>query len=169
MEGSYFNYGGFWRRTAAALIDQGILWCLYATVMIAGIVILSVGYGGYAFPWEHQAVMNAASRWMLAHQLLCITINATYFIYFHGAKGQTPGKMLLRLKVVQASGDEMTYGVAFLRWVGYLVSSVFLFVGYLWVAFDKRKQGWHDKIAATVVVSLPQGAEISLDIGNDII
>ncbi len=46
----------------------------------------------------------------------------------------------------------MTFGVAFLRWVGSLISGLFLWLGYLWIAIDGRKQGWHDKIAATLVV-----------------
>ena len=75
-----------------------------------------------------------------------------YFIWFHGSVGQTPGKMLLGLRVIQASGETMTFGVAFLRWVGTLVSSLFLSLGYLWIAFDGKKQGWHDKIAATLVI-----------------
>ncbi len=75
-----------------------------------------------------------------------------YFIWFHGSVGQTPGKMLLGLRVIQASGEKMTFGVAFLRWVGTLVSGLFLSLGYLWIAIDGKKQGWHDKIAATLVI-----------------
>jgi uncharacterized RDD family membrane protein YckC len=75
-----------------------------------------------------------------------------YFTWFHGAAGQTPGKMLLGLRVIQTSGVRMTFGVAFLRCVGYLISGLFFWLGFLWIAFDGRKQGWHDKIAATLVV-----------------
>jgi hypothetical protein len=74
-----------------------------------------------------------------------------YFTWFHGSVGQTPGKMMLGLRVFQASGVKMTFGVAFLRWVGSLISGLFLWLGYLWIAVDGRKQGWHDKIAATLV------------------
>ena len=76
----------------------------------------------------------------------------TYFTWFHGIAGRTPGKMLLGLRVIQASGDPMTPGIAFLRWVGYLISGPVFCLGFLWVAFDGRKQGWHDKIAATLVI-----------------
>ena len=76
----------------------------------------------------------------------------TYFTWFHGIGGRTPGKILLGLRVIQASGDPMTPGVAFLRWVGYLISGPVFCLGFLWVAFDGRKQGWHDKIAATLVI-----------------
>ena len=46
----------------------------------------------------------------------------------------------------------MTLSIAFLRWVGSLVSGIFLFLGFIWITVDSRKQGWHDKIAATLVV-----------------
>jgi hypothetical protein len=46
----------------------------------------------------------------------------------------------------------MTPGIAFLRCVGYLISGPVLCLGFLWIAFDGKKQGWHDKIAATLVI-----------------
>ena len=75
-----------------------------------------------------------------------------YFTLFHGFGGQTPGKKLLGLRVVQSSGKPMTPGLAFLRWVGYIISQIPLCLGFIWIAFDGRKQGWHDKIAATCVI-----------------
>ncbi len=75
-----------------------------------------------------------------------------YFTYFHGTTGRTPGKMLLGLQVLSADGTPISFGIAFLRAVGYLVSGALFNIGFIWVAFDKRKQGWHDKIAGTVVI-----------------
>jgi len=84
--------------------------------------------------------------------LFFLALTIGYFTYFHGATGRTPGKMILGLKVIGEDGTPLTFGVAFLRSVGYLISSVVLNLGFLWVAFDKKKQGWHDKIAGTVVI-----------------
>ena len=69
-------------------------------------------------------------------------------------KGATPGKMVVSARIVDATdrGGPMTKGQAVLRYAGYFVSLLPLGLGYLWVAFDRRKQGWHDKIAGTVVV-----------------
>ncbi|MCX7635475.1 MAG: RDD family protein [Syntrophales bacterium] len=170
MNTDRYCYGGFWRRLAAALIDQTILGFLYIFIMIAGMAAFQAGFGMDVSSWDPEVEkFGDVGKWWVAYQLLCGVVNAGYFIYFHGSWGQTPGKRLLGLKVIQTSGDAMTYGVAFLRWVGYIVSSVFLFMGYLWVAFDRRKQGWHDKIAATVVIRTDGGKEISLDKGQDII
>jgi len=60
--------------------------------------------------------------------------------------------MIFGLKVVQSTGEKMTLGVGFLRWVGYIISGMVFYLGFIWIAFDGKKQGWHDKIAGTVVV-----------------
>ena len=60
--------------------------------------------------------------------------------------------MLLGLQVVSTEGGNISYGVAFLRSVGYLVSSFVFCLGFIWIGFDSKKQGWHDKIAGTVVI-----------------
>ncbi|TAL09221.1 MAG: RDD family protein, partial [Chloroflexota bacterium] len=43
-------------------------------------------------------------------------------------------------------------GRSLLRYLGYLISWWILGIGFIWVAFDRKKQGWHDKIGGTVVV-----------------
>lgn len=68
----------------------------------------------------------------------------------------TPGKMLLRVKIVDAKTEQpISDQQILLRLWGYFVSSLFFFLGFFWIGFDKRRQGWHDKIADTVVIVLP--------------
>ncbi len=68
--------------------------------------------------------------------------------------GATPGKLALALKVVDASsGGPPSTGRLALRFLGYFVSALPLTLGFLWIAVDRRKQGWHDKIAKTVVIN----------------
>ena len=62
--------------------------------------------------------------------------------------------MICHLKVVQENGEELTYGKSFLRVIGYFFSTIALNLGFLWVAFDRKKQGLHDKIAGTYVIRL---------------
>ncbi|HGB3470251.1 TPA: RDD family protein [Salmonella enterica subsp. diarizonae serovar 61:l,v:z35] len=65
----------------------------------------------------------------------------------------TPGKMGLRLRVVDAqSGQAAGTGQYIVRWLGYMLSALPVGLGFLWTAFDRRKQGWHDKITGTVLV-----------------
>jgi uncharacterized RDD family membrane protein YckC len=69
----------------------------------------------------------------------------------------TPGKMLFSLQIVKAdTGAALTLKESVIRYFGYYLAAIPLFIGFFWVAFDKRKQGWHDKIAGTVVVRRKQ-------------
>lgn len=71
----------------------------------------------------------------------------------------TPGKMILRMKVVDAKTEaSLSNKQIVLRLLGYIVSGVPLLIGYFWMSFDKRHQGWHDKIAGTVVIIKPKSA-----------
>ena len=79
-------------------------------------------------------------------------ISIFYFTYFFGTTGQTPGKQVMKIKVVTVDGSPLTYGVGFLRWFGYLVSGLTFGIGFLWILIDKNKQGFEDKIAKTYVV-----------------
>ena len=147
------RYGGFWRRSFAFLIDEVILY--FVTLILFLIGLLALGLKGdllnrvLASPEGVTHGMGLFGFLYLAASLLA---GMTYFTWFHGVGGRTPGKMLLGLRVIQTSGDPMTPGIAFLRWVGYLISGPVFCLGFLWIAFDGRKQGWHDKIAATLVV-----------------
>ena len=68
-------------------------------------------------------------------------------------KQATPGKMVLSARVVDAkTGDALTLKQSIGRYLSYFVSIIPLGLGLLWVAFDPRKQGWHDKLAGTVVI-----------------
>jgi len=74
-------------------------------------------------------------------------------IIFWMTKQATPGKMVISATIVDAdSGKAPTTGQLIGRYLAYYVSSIPLGLGFLWVAFDRKKQGWHDKLAGTVVV-----------------
>jgi uncharacterized RDD family membrane protein YckC len=76
-----------------------------------------------------------------------------YNWYFWTRKdGQTPGKSLMKIKVIKMDGSPISDTDAILRYVGYYISGFFLLLGYLWAIWDENKQGWHDKIANTYVV-----------------
>ena len=76
-----------------------------------------------------------------------------YAVYFWTSSGSTPGKMVMGLKVVSAeTGQILEPGQAVLRYVGYIVSSIPLGLGFLWVIWDENHEAWHDKIAKTRVV-----------------
>jgi uncharacterized RDD family membrane protein YckC len=89
--------------------------------------------------------------------LAVIIIPLIYFPYFWSREGpqngQTPGMKQMGIRVVRDSdGGPITIGPAILRLFGYWVSGLVFYVGYIWIFIDKRRRGWFDLIAGTVVV-----------------
>jgi uncharacterized RDD family membrane protein YckC len=151
---SFYKYAGFWRRLIAYTIDGFIITVIiFVLAIIAGIAfftgIMSGGNTSWITEMKDPEQMLSFTLWFW---LFSTFINIAYFTYFHGATGRTPGKSLLGVQVVSAEGNPISFGTAFLRSVGYMVSSFFLCMGFIWIGFDRRKQGWHDKIAGTVVL-----------------
>ena len=80
-------------------------------------------------------------------------LSLVYYVMFTYARGQTPGKMLLGLHVVDANGQKPNIKQVLLREVvGKAISALALLMGYLWIIWDKQKRGWHDHMAGTFVI-----------------
>ncbi len=86
-----------------------------------------------------------------------LLVPLAYFAGMWTWKGTTVGGIVLNLKVVRLDDQPVTITVGLVRALAAAFSIVMFFVGFLWIAWDKEKQGWHDKIAGTVVVRLPRG------------
>lgn len=124
---------GFWIRFGAAIID-GIVISLISSVI--SYFLVGIPYSPVLF------IVWLPLLWL-------------YYWLFTGLRGQTPGKMAVGIKVVDAQGDRPGLGGAALREVlGKLISTIVLYVGFLWIAWDKQKQGWHDRIAGTHVIKV---------------
>ena len=77
---------------------------------------------------------------------------ALVLIFWH-YRSATPGKIITGLSIVDAdTGGKPSWGQFIIRYIAYYISAIPLLLGFIWVAFDQRKQGWHDKIANTVVI-----------------
>lgn len=140
------HFAGFWVRVVASMID-GLL--LGAVQFVIGLVLNLAGGATDGFE-------GGGGFALLTITWLCsVVVSMTYYVFFTGYNGQTPGKMALRIQVVRCDGTPMTYGRAFLREViGKFASGIILGIGYLMVAFDRNKQGLHDRIAGTYVIKL---------------
>jgi uncharacterized RDD family membrane protein YckC len=151
-----YKYAGFGRRLVAFSVDNIIINIVF---LIFVIIISSAFIFGSLSGDTNTLITNLTNPAQLTFIALLVTtfyiiFSIAYFTYFHGIKGRTPGKMLLGLQVLSVQGTPIGFGIAFLRAVGYLVSSLLFTIplGFIWAAFDQRKQGWHDKIAGTVVI-----------------
>jgi uncharacterized RDD family membrane protein YckC len=119
------DYAGFGQRLLAALVDGLIFFVVSAPISI--------------FFFEASAAMPL--------------IAAVAVVAFWRYCGATPGKLAAAVRIVDArTGQPVGTGRLALRLLCYLVSALPLYLGFLWIAFDRRKQGWHDKIAGTVVI-----------------
>lgn len=126
------TYAGFWRRFGAMIVDS-----LIYSVSLA--LILGPQYVDSNF-WSAEGIISNG---------IALSLTILLWVRYLG----TPGKLLLGCQVVDAdTGERMTVKQAMIRYLGYFVSIFTLGIGFLWVAWDKRKQGFHDKMANTVVV-----------------
>ena len=75
-----------------------------------------------------------------------------YHVFFLIFAGQTPGKALMGLRVVPLKGGKLTWWQALVRVLGYFPSALLVWLGFVWILVDDRRQGWHDKLAGTCVI-----------------
>lgn len=130
---------GFWRRVGAHVVDGFILnvfvfFASFAMGLIAGVT---------------GAQPTGAA---LLGGIIGLVVPMLYCVSFWVKKGATPGKMMLGIRVVRADGGELTGGQSFVRYLGYIPSSLVLGLGYLWMLFDPEKRCWHDILAGTRVI-----------------
>ena len=65
----------------------------------------------------------------------------------------TPGKMIFKATIADAkTGGKPSLRQLIIRYLGYIISTTPLCLGFFWIAFDKKKQSFHDKLANTVVI-----------------
>jgi uncharacterized RDD family membrane protein YckC len=135
------SYSGFWARTLAALIDTALLSAIVVPLLVKV-------YGWEFFHPDHATTLFHGPDDIFIQYVL----PAAIILLFWDLWLATPGKMLVRAQIVDAkTGDPATTWQLLLRYFGYFVSTIPLGLGFLWIAIDSRKQGWHDKIAGTVV------------------
>jgi len=121
------GYAGFWPRGGALLAD-----------------ILFLGGAGYGLQLAVPNVLGTALAGILP---------VAYFVALWGTTGQTVGMWLVGVRVVrQEGGRRLGFARSLIRLVGYLANTATCFAGFAWAAVDRRKQGWHDKMAGSYVV-----------------
>jgi uncharacterized RDD family membrane protein YckC len=143
------EYAGFWIRVVATLIDSILMAAILFPVLIG------------VYGWEYfDAMLGVAAPvsgpvdFLVSYVLPAVAV-IVFWIY----KAATPGKMIVSAKIVDATtGANPTVGQSIGRYFAYYVSIFSLFIGFIWVAFDRRKQGFHDKLANTVVIRTRRSA-----------
>jgi uncharacterized RDD family membrane protein YckC len=157
---------GFASRAIAFFLDLAIVdmllllagWCaqLIGTYLPLGRLFIHVLGLGVASSTVHGLVALVVS----------LLVFALYSIVFWSMIGQTPGKAILGLRVVQTSGKRPTVGCSIVRFLAYWISALPLFLGFLWVFSDGQRQGWHDKIAHTCVTYVRKPRPVPHDLSR---
>ena len=139
MNDQTFEYVGFWPRFGASIIDTilSLIICLPLIYMV---------YGGEY--WTSMDFIQGPADFLITWVGPAVAV-----ILFWMYRQATPGKMVIHAKIVDAkTGGKPSTGQLIGRYLAYYVSTIPLLLGFIWVAFDARKQGWHDKLAGTLVI-----------------
>jgi uncharacterized RDD family membrane protein YckC len=133
------EYAGFWIRVGASLIDT----IVFLPILFIPLTLI---YGSEY--WTSEELVFGV--WdVLLRYIAPIFITVWLWTKYLG----TPGKMALRLRVVDAqTGQAISTPKAIGRYLAYYISALPLLLGFIWIGIDKKKQGFHDKLAGTVVV-----------------
>ena len=139
-------YAGLATRAVAFVIDAAIILAVELLVGVSGVVIVGV----LQLPHAINAIL------VILGGVLAILWSAGYFVGFWSATGQTPGSRVMQIRVLAANGNLLRPARAVLRCIGLLLAALPLFAGYLPILFDRRRRGFQDWLAHTVVVHTPQ-------------
>jgi uncharacterized RDD family membrane protein YckC len=139
---------GFGRRLLAAMLDSVVI---FFFSMLAS---TAAGVAGLVLGMYSPEAEEISERFVVATGLI---VSVLYYVVFWAkSEGQTLGNFTFMMRIVGTNGQPIGWGRALVRYFGYYVSVLFLSIGFLWAAFDKRRQGWHDKIARTYVIESDQ-------------
>lgn len=139
------EFAGYGERLVAYIVDAIIVTIIVVVASIVGAFAIA---GGAATGSVGAAV---SAGFLLVIVVFVVSIG--YFPFFWARGGTTPGMKMFGLYVVRDSdGGPISGGQAVLRLFGYWVASLVFYLGFIWVFIDKRRRGWHDLIAGTVVV-----------------
>ncbi len=140
------KFAGFWIRAVAYTLDGFVIALLLFLLVGVGLFGYSSGSGTGALRSFSYTFDESVFSYL---NLVVFILYMAYYTFFLGTRGQTPGKMLCGLKVLRTDGRPVGFGQAAIRTLGYFLNHFTLYIGFLWVAIDPRKQGLHDKIAGT--------------------
>jgi uncharacterized RDD family membrane protein YckC len=130
------------KRATAFVIDDMIISVLFMIIFFDKFKALSGDIEGMV------SFMNSIFLYM-------ISVKTLYQTIFIGLYGQTIGKMVMKIKVINVDYlDNPDFFESFQRAIGRVVSEVVFYLGFIWANFTPSRQTWHDKLAKTIVVDV---------------
>jgi uncharacterized RDD family membrane protein YckC len=145
------RYAGFFSRGAAYLLDRAIASGIaFGIFVVIDFFFRLFGVDQWLESLNERAMNNTVLALVLSTLGIYLLISIVYNLFFWLSSGQTPGKRVLGVRVMRTDGTRLKLGNALRRQVGYWISAIF-YLGFIWILFDNKRQGFHDKIAGTIV------------------
>ena len=133
---------GFGRRSVAFVIDNTLLYLLLGMFSTCSSFLIP----------DLSSDEDAVVLVCCGLQLVFLLLYLWYYVSFQGRSGQTLGKMIMGIRVISTDGSAPGKGRYFLRLIGYWLSGMILYIGFLMPLWDQDQQALHDKIANTYVI-----------------
>jgi len=138
-------------RLVAYIFDGIIIGILVSVIAIIGAIVIALGA-----TYEGNRIVSVSTPAAVIGSIILfvsILVGILYFPYFWSHGGRTLGMRPFNLRVVRDSdGGAIGWGTAFLRLIGLWVAGLVFYLGYIWIFIDKRRRGWQDLIAGTVMI-----------------
>jgi len=145
-------HAGFISRAIAFVLDIVVM----SVAVVAAVALLQALLGFFTLYGliGERVVQSSPFRDIVVVVTALIGVGVTigYPVVFWVLLGQTPGKLLMGVRIARTNGQRLTIGRALLRYLGYWLSAIPLGLGFFWVLVDDQRQGWHDKLAGTYVI-----------------
>jgi uncharacterized RDD family membrane protein YckC len=143
------RYAGFWMRFFALVLDLIFVPLIFSPLIIVGGVV------GYYFGVMSPHIIDQDYLWQFAAGSATVTYSLIFFFYFliGHSFGATIGKKIMGIRLTTYNGSSPGFWRALIREsLGRFLASIFFYLGYLWIAWDAHKQGWHDKLVGTFCI-----------------
>ncbi|HEY1389134.1 MAG TPA: RDD family protein [Ktedonobacterales bacterium] len=145
-------HAGFISRAIAFVLDLVVM----SVAVLAAVALLQALLGFFTLYGliGQRVVQSSPFREIVVvvTALIGVGVAVGYPVVFWVLLGQTPGKLLMGVRIARTNGQRLTIGRALLRYLGYWLSAIPLGLGFFWVLVDDQRQGWHDKLADTYVI-----------------
>lgn len=143
---SEMEKAGFFIRLAAYFIDLIVVTLCTLFLMLNLFILMNF------FSNNNGNFLEFLNTVLIPFYFSSYLLKFFYFTFFHSYNGQTVGKLICGIRVVDLKGKNISIFKSLVRFFGYYLSLYCLGLGFLWILVDKNKQGWHDKLAGSIVV-----------------
>jgi uncharacterized RDD family membrane protein YckC len=166
LEPVALRVAGFWRRVAAGLLDVVVLGPVAALVFAAWAAVLMVQLppsGVGAVDWLIELPFMEDPL-LVPGLIFSFSFGLVVLYFFTAWWSASPGQRVLGMRVVARDGERVGWVRAAARTVALFLAAGYLLLGVLWIGFDRLRQGWHDKLAGTYVVTVRAPAEVAPEV-----